>query len=111
MKDIHKKIDQVYESCQSDDQRLNAMKFAELAGKTLNQSTYMDPYKQIEYSDRRTHGCFACHHSKYEEIDGKFRSLCRPLSDGIIHKNKKGEPLEYPDESQGTCGWFVRKRK
>lgn len=110
-KDLHDKIDRVYESCKTDDQRLNAMRYAELAGGTLKQSEYMDPYKQIDFSERRSKGCFACHHSKREELDGKLRSFCRPIQDGIIHKNLKGEPLEYPDESQGTCQWFIKKSR
>lgn len=68
-----------------------------------------DPYKQIDYTERRTKGCFACHHSKREELDGKMRSFCRPIQDGIITLNRRGEPLEYPDESEDTCKWFVRK--
>lgn len=110
-KDINEKIDRVYESCKTDDQRLNALRYAELAGGVLRASEYLDPYKQINYTERRTKGCFACHHSKREELDGKMRSFCRPIQDGIITYNKRGDPLEYPDESEDTCKWFVRKSR
>lgn len=109
--DMLDKADKVYESCKTDDQRLNALRYAELAGGVLMANKFIDPYKQIDYSERRTKGCFACHHSKREELNGKLRSFCRPIQDGIITHNLKGEPLEYPDESVGTCKWFVRKSK
>ena len=114
MKDDKKltdQIDKVYESCTTDDQRLNAMRYAELAGGVLRASIYLDPFLQIDYSERRTKGCFACHHSKYEILDGKRRSFCRPIHDGIITHNKRNDILDYPNESEDTCKWFVRRSK
>ena len=103
-KKLYDKIDRTYESCQTDDQRLNALRFAELAGKTLRQTEYLDPYLQIDYTERRTRGCFACHHSKRAELRGKVRSYCQPIEDGIIVQN-------YPDETKETCKWFVPKSR
>ena len=103
-KKLYDKIDRTYKSCHTDEQRLNALRYAELVGKTLDQEKYLDPYLQIEFAERRTRGCFACHHSKRGELRGKVRSYCQPMEDEIIKQN-------YPDETKETCRWFVPKWK
>ena len=105
------KLTKVWGSSTTEEQIEVARRYTELTEKALTQIEYCDPSKFIDFIEKRTTGCFACQHSTREKIDGKMRSICRPLKDGIIHFNKRGDPLDYPCEGQKSCDSFVKRVK
>lgn len=66
-----------------------------------------DPANEIEFEERRTVGCFACHHSKYgvnefSTLKNK-RSYCYLIEAGLLK-------ADYPNEDNSSeC--FVKKKR